>query len=177
MQFSHQTCIGEPSKQACGCWGILTFRIIWIYQSIHQRLSLSLCNTHHHDCPSQMNEILMIGVTKIYSLSLVNLLGGGGGGGYIGFILSVCPSVCPFVCPSVRLFIPCLQFWLDPFHIHTSYQAASESVSRVKFLATFQNLNFWQFCNVDFVLFLHGVAGVSQNAGVLVVLVFILLVA
>ena len=39
-------------------------------------------------------------------------------------------SLRPSICPSV-------QFWLDPFHIHTSYQATSESVSRVKFLAKF----------------------------------------
>ena len=56
----------------------------------------------------------------------------------------------------------------------------------VKFLAKFQNLNFWQFfdiCNFDFVFFWLGIwceslvwvimrqRGVSQNAGVLVVLV------
>ena len=36
-----------------------------------------------------------------------------------------------------------LQFWLDPFHIYTSYQATSEVVSHVKLLGNFQNLNFW----------------------------------
>ena len=61
-------------------------------------------------------------------------------GVYIGFTPSVRPSV---------------QFWLDPFLIYTSCQAASEGVLRVKFLAKFQNLNFWQFKkngNFDFVL-------------------------
>ena len=97
-------------------------------------------------------------------------------GGYIGFR----PSVPHPVSALQRL-----QFWLDPFHIYTFYQATSEGVSRVKFLAKFQNLNFWQFfkiCSFDFVLFWLGVwceslvwvimgrRGVSQNAGVLVVL-------
>ena len=59
-------------------------------------------------------------------------------------------------------------------------------MSRAKFLAKFKNLKFWQFykiCNFDFVLFWLGIwceslvwvimgrRGVSQNAGVLVVLV------
>ena len=35
-----------------------------------------------------------------------------------------------------------LQFWLDPFHIYTSYQVTSEGVSCVKFLAKFANLTF-----------------------------------
>ena len=77
-----------------------------------------------------------------------------------------------------------LQFWLDPFHIHTSYQATSEGMSCVKFLAKFLNLNFWQFFKIcDFVLFWLGIwceslvwvimgrRGLSQNAGILVVLV------
>ena len=70
----------------------------------------------------------------------------------------------------------------------TSYKATSEGVSRAKFLAKFKNLKFWQFfkiCNFDFVLFWLGIwceslvwvimgrRGVSQNAGVLVVLVAI----
>ena len=85
--------------------------------------------------------------------------------GYIGFTLSVCPSVGLSVCPSVphpvsvRSVAPG-QFWLDPFHIYTSYQATSEGVSHVKFLANFVNLNFWQFlsiCNFDFVLVWLGI--------------------
>ena len=59
-------------------------------------------------------------------------------------------------------------------------------MSHAKFLAKLQNLNFWQFSNIcyfDFVLFWHGIwcesvvwvimgrRGVSQNSGVLVVLV------
>ena len=64
--------------------------------------------------------------------------------------------------------------------VHPSYQATSEGVSHVKFLAKFQNLKFWQFfkiCSFDFVLFWLGILcespvwvimgqrGVSQNAG------------
>ena len=63
-------------------------------------------------------------------------------------------------------------------------------MSRVKFLAKFWNLNFWQFfkiCNFDFILFWLGIWceplvwvmmgrwGVSQNAGVLVVLIIIVI--
>ena len=40
------------------------------------------------------------------------------------------------------------KFWLDPFHICTSYQATSEGVSRVKFFWKFKNLNFWQFLKI-----------------------------
>ena len=67
--------------------------------------------------------------------------------------------------------------------VYTSYQATSEGVLHVKFLAKVNNLNFWQFfliCNFHFCLLLtwdlmwitsmgnHGAAGVSQNAGILV---------
>ena len=101
--------------------------------------------------------------------------------------------VCSYWEMSVRPSVPhpvsallCLQFWLDPFHIYTSHQATSEGASHVKFLAQFKNLYFGQFfkiCNFDFVLFWLGIwckwlvwvimgqRGVSQNAGVLVVLV------
>ena len=97
------------------------------------------------------------------------------------FILKdVCPSVLHPVSALWRL-----QFWLDPFHIYTSYQATSEGMSCVNFLAKFKNVNFWQFfkiCNFDFVLFWLGIwceslvwvimgrRGVSQNTGILVVL-------
>ena len=120
-------------------------------------------------------------------------------GGYTGFTPSVRPSVHPSV-PHPVSALQRLQFWLDPFHIYISYQATSEDVSHVKFLAKFQNLYFWQIlkiCNFDIVLFSlgiwcesliwvntgwkhyhlaiagdnHGAAGVTQNAGVLVVLV------
>ena len=79
-----------------------------------------------------------------------------------------------------------LQFWLDSFHIYTSYQATSEGVSHVKLLAKFLSFNFFnffKFFNFDLVLFWLGIwceslvwvimerRGVSQNAGVLVVLV------
>ena len=61
-------------------------------------------------------------------------------GGYIGFTPSVRPSVPHPVSALCRL-----QFWMDPFHIYISSQATSEGVSRLKLLAKFQNLNFWQF--------------------------------
>ena len=60
---------------------------------------------------------------------------------------SVCPSIRPSVCPSVphpMSALWCLQFWLDPFYISTSYQVTT-GVLHVNFLAKFQNLNFWQF--------------------------------
>ena len=70
--------------------------------------------------------------------------------GYTCFIWSVRPSVCTSVRQS------------DPFHISRSYQATSEGVARVKVIAKFQNLNFWQLfefkiCNFDFVLLWHGI--------------------
>ena len=104
-------------------------------------------------------------------------------------ILQRCPSVCPSVCLSVPHPVSAmyhLQFWLDPFHIYTSYQATSEGVSCVKFLAKYKKLKFWQFfkiCNFDIVLFWLGICceslvwvimgrqGVSQNEGILVVLI------
>ena len=70
-------------------------------------------------------------------------------------------------------------------HFIFTHQATSAGVLRVKFLAKFQNLIFWQFfriCNFDFVLFWPGICeslvwvimgwlGVSQEAGILVILV------
>ena len=103
---------------------------------------------------------------------------------YTGFTPSARLSVRPSVPHPVSVLWH-LQFWLDPLHIYTSYQATSEGVSRVKFLAKFKNLYFWQFfkiCNFDFVLFWLGIwceslvwvimgqRGVSQNAGVLVLM-------
>ena len=95
--------------------------------------------------------------------------------------------------PCVRLSrIPCplcsaySSGWIHFIFIH--YQATSEGVSRVKFLAKFQNWNFWHFfliCSFDFVLFWLGIwceslvwvimgrRGVSQSAGILVVLVIV----
>ena len=61
-------------------------------------------------------------------------------GGYTGFTLSVCPSVHLSVCPSVDRIVSALylqQYLLDPFHIHTSYQATSEGVSRKFFVSKF----------------------------------------
>ena len=107
---------------------------------------------------------------------------GGGGYWFHSVRLSVRPSVCPSVQYPISALWP-LHFWLGPFHIHTSYQATSEGVLRIKCLAKFQNLNFWK---LQFTLTLssfdlgsdvitglgsHGAAGVSQNTGVLVVLV------
>ena len=66
-----------------------------------------------------------------------------------GILISPCLSVRPSVCHTVRPSVPHpvsallrLQFWLDPFHIYTSYQ---EGVSLVKFIAKLQNLNFVNF--------------------------------
>ena len=54
--------------------------------------------------------------------------------------------------PSVRPSVPHpvstlwrLQFWLDPFHISTSYQATSKGVSHVKLLEKFKNWIFGNF--------------------------------
>ena len=100
-----------------------------------------------------------------------------------GILVSLCPSV-PH---PVSALLP-LQFWLDPFHIYTSYQATShatsEGVSCVKLRAKFEFLAIFQNYNFDFVLFWRGIwceslvwvvmgqRGVSQNTGVLVVLVY-----
>ena len=69
-------------------------------------------------------------------------------------------SVCPSVRPSYILCPLCSAYssWLDPFHIYTSYQATSEGVSHVKFLAKFQIFgNFLKSCNFDFVFFWLGI--------------------
>ena len=76
-----------------------------------------------------------------------------------GIFVSLHPSIHPSVPHTVSALLR-LQFWLDPFHIYTSYQATSEGVPCVKLLAKFQNLNFWQIykiCNYDFVLFWLGI--------------------
>ena len=101
-----------------------------------------------------------------------------------GKLVSPCPSVLPAY-PVSALYH--LQFWLDPFHIYTSYQTTSEGVSPVKLVATLNNLNFgniFQICNFDFVFFWLGIwyeslvwvimrrQGISQNAGVLVLFYF-----
>ena len=95
-------------------------------------------------------------------------------GGYIGFTPSIPPAsrVCS-VAPSV------LVGSISYLYILSS----NLCVLRVKLLAKFWNLNFWQFfkiCKFDFVLFWLGIWcesvvwvimwqwGVSQNAGVLV---------
>ena len=96
-----------------------------------------------------------------------------------GILVSLTPSVHP--ASPVRSVTPTVL--VGSILYYTSIQATSEGVSHVKFLAQFQNLNFWQFlkiCNFDFVLFWLGIwceslvwvnmgrLGVSQNAGVLV---------
>ena len=66
-------------------------------------------------------------------------------GGYIGFTPSVRPSVRPFVPHSYPLCSAySSEFWLDPFHIYTAYQATSEGVSHVKFIAKFEFLAFFK---------------------------------
>ena len=69
-------------------------------------------------------------------------------GGYTGITLSVCPSVRPSICPSVDRIVSALylqEYSSDPFHFCTSYQATSESVSRVMPISKFKNLKFWRF--------------------------------
>ena len=110
--------------------------------------------------------------------------GGGGGWGYVGFIPSVRASVCPSVYSSVPhpvFALWHLQFSLDLFHIYTSYQTTSKGVSRVMLIAKLFLAVFLNIYNFDFVLFWlwdlmwitsmdnHWVAGVSQNASILVV--------
>ena len=60
-------------------------------------------------------------------------------GRYTAFTLSVCLSVDRIVS---ALYLQ--QYLRDPFHICTSYQATSESVSREMFVSKFKNLKFWQ---------------------------------
>ena len=60
-------------------------------------------------------------------------------GGYTGFTLSVCPSMDRIV--SALYF---QQYWSDPFHVCTSYQATSEGVSCVTFVSKLKNLKFWR---------------------------------
>ena len=111
-------------------------------------------------------------------------------GGYIGFTLSIPPSVCPSVRPSR---IPCMlcstysSGWIHFIFIHLIKQFPK--VCRV--FGFLQHLKIWIFgnffkiCNFDFVFFWLGIwceslvwvimgqQGVSQNAGVLVVLVML----
>ena len=101
-----------------------------------------------------------------------------------GILVSHRPSVCPscIPCPLCSAYI---SGWIHFIFIHLIKQL--QKVCRMQsFLQNFKNLNFWQFskiCYFDFVLFWHGIWyesvvwvimewwGVSQNAGVLVVLV------
>ena len=101
-------------------------------------------------------------------------------GGFIGFTPSVRPSC--ILCPLCSAYS---SGWIHFILIQcTSYHATSESVLRVMFLAKFKNLNFWQIFKIcNFVLLWLGIwceslvwvimrqQGVSQNAGILVVLV------
>ena len=108
-----------------------------------------------------------------------------------GILVSPCPSVRPSVCPSVAKIVSALylqQCSSDPIHICTSYQATKEGVSRVMPVSKFKKLKFWRIfliCKFDFVFFWLGIQydsmvwvimrrwGYPQNAGVLVVLVFL----
>ena len=59
--------------------------------------------------------------------------------------------VHPSVLLSVDRIVSALylqQYSLNPFYIDTSYQATSEDVSRVEFVAKLQNLNFWQIFKI-----------------------------
>ena len=80
-----------------------------------------------------------------------------------GILVSPCPSVHLSVCPSVDRIVSALylqQYSSDPFHICTSYKAASEGVSRVMFASKFKHLKFCRIlkiCNFDFVFFRLGI--------------------
>ena len=96
---------------------------------------------------------------------------------HLSIRLSICPS--RILCPLCRAYSSC---WIYVIFIHLIKQLQKVCKVTCKIL----NLNFWQFfkiCNFDFVLFWLGIWceplvwiimgwwGVSQNAGVLVVLV------
>ena len=98
-----------------------------------------------------------------------------------GILVSLRPSVCPMSvpCPLCSFFS---SGWIHFIFIHLIKQL--QKMSRAKFLAKFQNFKFCQFFKIcNFVLFWLGIwceslvwlimgrRGVSQNAGVLVVLV------
>ena len=101
---------------------------------------------------------------------------------YIGFTPSVCPSVRPVVRPASRVRSVAPTVLVGSI----SYLYILSSNFRRCVTCKFQNLNFWQFFKIcNFVLFWLGIWceslvwvimwrwGVSQNAGVLVVLVII----
>ena len=106
-------------------------------------------------------------------------------GGYIGFTPSVRPSVprpSRITCPLCSIYS---SDWIHFIFTHLIKQL--QKVCRVSsFKCKFQNLNFWQFlkiCNFDVLFWLRiwceslvwvitGRRGVSQNAGILVVLVW-----
>ena len=110
-------------------------------------------------------------------------------GGYIGFTPSVRLSVRPSVPRPSRIPCPLCSFYSSGW-IHFIFIHLIKELYKVCRMQGFlQNLKFWQFfkiCNFDFVLFWLGIwceslvwvimgrQGVSQNAGVLVVLVKIL---
>ena len=157
-------------------------------------ITAQLTQIHEKDHPYLAHECKMWDVFQDFKAWLISLIIYLSLSGVIvygscgGILVSLCPSVGLSVRPSVPHPVSALwrlQFWLDPFHIYTSYQATSEGVLCVNFLAKFKNVNFWQFfkiCNFDFVLFWLGIwceslvwvimgrRGVSQNAGILVVL-------
>ena len=136
-----------------------------------------LQNISHVSKPQCVNLLMNCQLTDIFSIMRL-IIPPAQQSCWGGILVSLRPSV-PH--PVSALYL--LQFWLDPFHIYASYQATSEGVSRAKFLAKFQNLAIFKICNFDFVLFWLGIwceslvwvimgrRGVSQNVGVLVVLV------
>ena len=106
-------------------------------------------------------------------------------GGYIGFTLSVRPSVRPSVPRPSRIPCPLCSFYSSGW-IHFIFMHLIKQLQKVCLVQSFlQNFKFWQFfkiCNFDFVLFwlriwceslvwvIMGRRGVSQNAGVLVMM-------
>ena len=74
MRFSHQACIGEPTKHTRGCKGLKHFALFEFIKLFANDHPCHYIIHTQHDCPSQMNLNLMISVYQINSLSLVNLL-------------------------------------------------------------------------------------------------------
>ena len=104
--------------------------------------------------------------------------------GYTGFTLSIGLSV-----DRIMSALYLQQYSLDPFDIWTSYQATSEGVWGVRFVAKYKGLKFWQILeigNFNFVFLWLGIQydsivwvimrrwGYPQNEGVLVLVMELL---
>ena len=106
-------------------------------------------------------------------------------GGYIGFTLSVRPSVRPSVCPASRVPSLAPTVLVGPFSYFYILSSNFRRCVLCKVTCKIWNFgNFFKICNFDFVFFWLGIwceslvwlilgrwGVVSQNAGILVVLV------